>query len=60
MRWACNRITSWFVRDSNHRDIGGPSAVNQLVQTIEPTDNRNGIRLWMDRQVATTELRAGC
>ena len=52
-------MTFGFVIDGNH-DIGGSSAVNELVQTIEPTDNGNGIRLWMNRQVATSELRAGC
>ena len=52
-------MTSWFVRDCNH-DIGGSRAVNQLVQTIEPADNGNRIRLRMNCQVATTKLGAGC
>jgi len=51
-------MPSWFVRDSNH-DIGGSGAVNQLVQTIEPADNGNGIHLRMDCQVATTKLGTG-
>ena len=59
MRHACQRMTLWSVRESND-DIGGPSAVNQFVKAIEPAYNGNGICLRMDRQVATSELRAGC
>ena len=59
MRQACQRITFWFVRDCDH-DIGGPGAVNQLVQAIETADYWNGIRLRMNGQVAASEFRAGC
>ena len=52
-------MTFRFGRYGNY-DIGGSSAVNQLVQAIEPADNGDRIDLRMDRQLTPAELRAGC
>src|SRR5271157_2843243 len=59
MSQARKRTMSWFGRDRYH-DVGGSGAVNELVQTIEPANNGDWIRLRMDCQVATTKLGAGC
>ncbi len=58
VRKTCHGMTSRFVRDGNH-DIGGPSAVNQLVEAIESADNRNRVCMRMHRQVTAAKLGSG-